>query len=622
MKIDSRLERYALIGSMILIVGLTLFVYWPTQEYEFVNFDDDGYITNSRIISLGYTLNGIKEAFTNTEMCNWHPVTWLSHMGDWQLYRLNAGGHHWTSVQIHAAATVTLFAVMSMMTGSPWASALVAALFSLHPLHVESVAWVSERKDVLSALLMFFAILSYAWYVRKPLWSRYLLVFVLFGFGLMSKPMLVTFPFMLLLLDYWPLCRMQRPTTWLDRWAPDAAWLRLLMEKAPLMALSAIASAITLHVQGAGECVVELIKLPLQVRLSNAVVAYVEYIRKMIWPVDLAVFYPHTGMPSLWEAVGAMGVLAVISMIVARYGRRYPFLPVGWCWYLGTLVPVIGIVQVGSQALADRYTYIPLVGLFIMISWGLKAVVEKVPKTRILLCASVLGAVAILTVLTAKQVGVWRDSFSLFSHALEVTKDNKTARNNLGVALINQHRLEEALPYFFENLRRKNPDDSTYYNAAICLAKLGRCDESDLLFREAVRLNPRELRARADYAGSLIRRNNAEKAEIELREILRINPKLESAYFHLASLAIIRSRYQEAEVLLKEVLRIKPDSVEALNNMGAIYLEMGDAEKAIPYLERASELVPGNEATQKNLIKANSKKLSGPSAQEVRDNEP
>ena len=621
MKIDSRLEHYAIIGFMVLVVGLTLFVYWPTQTYEFV-YDDDGYIANSRIISMGFTAEGVKEAFAETEMCNWHPLTRLSYMADWQQYRLNAGGYHWTSVQIHAAATVTLFAVMSMMTGAPWASALVAALFALHPLHVESVAWVAERKDVLSALFLFFAIGAYVLYVRKPTGFRYTFVVVLFGAGLMSKPMLVTFPFMLLLFDYWPLRRISGPQTWLDRWVPGAAWVRLLVEKIPLIALSLMSSAVTLYVQFVGECVAELTQLPLHVRVSNAVVAYVEYIRKMIWPVDLAVFYPHPGMPSLWEAVGALGVLAVISMFVVRYGRRYPFLPVGWFWYLGTLVPVIGIVQVGTQALADRYTYIPLVGLFIMISWGMRAVVEKVPKTRIVLCACVLGAVAILTVLSDKQVGVWQNSFTLFSHALEVTKDNKLARNNLGIALTNQYRFEEALPYFLENLQRQNPDESTYYNTAICLAKLGRCDEAEVFYREGVRINPRELRSRADYAGSLIRCGKSETAEIELREILRINPGLESVYFHLAFLAITRSRYQEAEVLLKEVLRIKPDRVEALNNMGAICLEMGDAEKAIPYLERALELVPGNEATQKNLTKANSKKRSGPSAQGVRDSGP
>ena len=385
-RMESKCFRQTLLIGF-LLATVTLILYWPVQSFDFV-YDDELYITNNRPVQGGLSLEGAKWSFTTFHAGNWHPLTWISHMADVEAHGLLAGSHHWTSVLIHAGSAVLLFFVLSIMTRSTWASTLVAALFALHPLHVESVAWISERKDVLSGLFWILTMGVYAYYVKRPTIGRYLLVLLSFVLGLLSKPMVVTLPFVLLLLDYWPLGRFAVANTAFDRWvlrsasSGQSAVLRLIIEKVPLLILVVPVCVIAFLAQGSAGALQSLDKLPVLERIANAAVSYLEYIWKMFRPVDLAVLYPHSGMPPAWKIVSAVLLIASISAIAVRKARELPFLLVGWLWYLGTLVPVIGIIQVGSQSMADRYTYLPLVGLFIAVSWGMKSIVERLAEMQ------------------------------------------------------------------------------------------------------------------------------------------------------------------------------------------------------------------------------------------------
>ncbi len=370
------------------LVLATLTVYWQVGNYEFVNFDDDKYIIENFHVQKGLTRDSVIWAFTATHVSNWHPLTWLSHMLDFQLYGLNPSGHHLTNVFFHLVNTLLLFLVLKLMTGALWRSGLVAALFAVHPLHVESVVWVAERKDVLSTLFWMLTLWAYLGYTKRPGVKRYLVILLAFALGLMAKPMLVTLPFVLLLLDYWPLKRIElgqsaiglpaasQPSTIANK--PGAQAFRLLLEKTPMFVLAAVSSVVTFIVQKSGGAVGALETYPFKIRMANALLSYVIYLKKMIWPQNLAVFYPHPGQSlPMWQAAGAGLLLVVVSIAVIRAGRRYPYLPVGWLWYVGTLVPVIGLVQVGDQAMADRYTYVSLIGLFIVVAWGVPDVARS-----------------------------------------------------------------------------------------------------------------------------------------------------------------------------------------------------------------------------------------------------
>ena len=380
------LRRDVLVCLFLIIT--TFAVYWQVHNHDFINLDDDLYITENDQVQKGLSRESVVWAFTTTHAANWHPLTWLSHMVDFQLYGLNPKGHHLTNVFFHLLNTLLLFFVLQRMTGALWRSGFVAALFALHPLHVESVAWVAERKDVLSTLFWLLTIWAYTWYVERPRRTRYLLTLLTFTLGLMAKPMLVTLPFVLLLLDYWPLGRFQVGQLDTALSAPGQAslstrsvWsqtLRLIWEKAPFFALAAASSIVTFLVQKGGGAVRPWERFPITIRIANGLVSYVKYMGKMIWPSDLAVFYPHPGASlPIWQAVAAGLLLLSISIAAIRLAKNHPYLAVGWLWYLGTLVPIIGFVQVGGQALADRYTYVSLIGLFIIIAWGVSDIVAK-----------------------------------------------------------------------------------------------------------------------------------------------------------------------------------------------------------------------------------------------------
>ena len=429
------------------LIAATLVVYNRVNQNSFVNFDDDRYITENAHVRAGLTWGTIRWAFSSLEQANWHPLTWLSHALDCQLFRLNPDGHHYVNLLLHAVNAMLLFLILQRATGFTWRSFAVAALFALHPINVESVAWASERKNVLSMLFFLLALGAYDWYVRKPEVRRYLVVAALFALGLMAKPQVITFPLVLLLWDYWPLGRVGSTREFSNKVA-QRGFSSLVIEKLPLFALSAASAIITMKAQSAGGAVRSEIEYPFAVRFGNALLAYARYLGKAVWPSHLAAMYPHPGESlQAWQAVAAALLLGFISAGVWA-ARRRRYLLVGWLWFLGTLVPMIGLVQVGGQSMADRYAYLPLIGLFVMIAWGVADWAQhKHLPTRWLGIPTVL-VLLIFSLLTHRQLAYWHDSITLWSHALEVTSRNFVAEDSLGGALVNEGQYEQAIPHF------------------------------------------------------------------------------------------------------------------------------------------------------------------------------
>ncbi len=440
-------RSWALVLGCLLAVA-TLALYHPVNHYPFANADDDSYISDNIHVKYGLEPDTVKWAFTTFRDANWHPLTWVSHALDCHLYSLDAGKHHRTNVLLHATNVVLLFWVLMEATGYVGRSAMVAALFALHPINVESVAWISERKNVLSMLFFLLALRAYRWYVSKPLVGRYAAVTLLYAMGLMCKPQVITFPFVLLLWDYWPLRRMfadgQRSAT---AEFPPRSFSWLLVEKLPLFAFSAASAVVTIKAQGTGGAMSgPLNTYPFLLRLENAVVSYVRYIGKAIWPTRLAFMYPHSSF-AMWQVVAAFLLLAVITLMVVA-GRRHRYLLVGWLWFLGTLVPMIGLVQVGAQAMADRYAYLPLIGLFIMICWGVSDWAEQRKIATAWVAAVSLAALLALAAVAHRQISYWRSNVTLWAHTVQVTTGNWIAENNLGAALLDDGRMEEAIGHF------------------------------------------------------------------------------------------------------------------------------------------------------------------------------
>jgi protein O-mannosyl-transferase len=497
---------YILLGFAVLVV------YGQAATYDFVSYDDPEYGSGNPQVRAGLSAAGLAWAFTTGHAGNWFPLTWISHMADWQLFGDRSGLHHLTNVLFHLLGTLLLYAVLKRMTGSRGRSALVAALFALHPLHVESVAWVAERKDVLCAFFWFLTMWGYLRYVEQPGTRRYFLVLVPFCLGLMSKPMMVTLPFALLLLDVWPLRRIVLPGS-LSIGKPQhqirtgresaTSLAAVLLEKAPLMALAAASALVTYLVQRSAGAVMPLNWIPFGTRLANALVTYVVYLGQMVWPLRLAAFYPHPVHLPVWQVAGAGLILLAVTVVAVCVAGRMPSLAVGWLWYLGTLVPVIGLVQVGMQARADRYTYIPLVGIFIMLAWGVPEALGRWPQVKPALAGLAVAACSACVVLASYQVQNWKDGASLYQHAIEVTTDNYVAYCGLGGVMKAQERYNEASLAYLEAIRIVPLDAKAYGGLADVLLRQGKIDDSIKLFREAVRLAPDSTEARRNLENAL-----------------------------------------------------------------------------------------------------------------------
>jgi len=522
-------------------------IYTQTLRHDFVNFDDGLYVTKNPEVQAGLSWRGLVWAFQTNRSLNFQPLTWLSHTLDCQLYGLCPWGHHLTNLLFHAANAVLLFLVLKHLTGAAgkhsesveyvWPCALAAGLLAVHPLHVESVAWVSERKDVLSMFFWLLALGAYSAYARWPGVIRYLMVLVAFSLGLMAKPMVVSLPCVLLLLDYWPLRRCEK-----EHSSPLRTWSWLVVEKIPFFALSAVVSVVALTMQQHGGNLIPEEIISVKARLANAVVAYVFYLSKAVWPYPLAVFYPHpiTVRP-LGQIACSVLLLATITVAVLAARKRHRFLLVGWLWFLGTLIPVIQIFQTGLLAYADRYAYIPLIGIYIIVAWGLSALVSakrlspgggRNPAVKAAAGAAGVGLV-LLTALSINQAHYWRDSQTLFQHAVNVTEDNDLAHYNYGNELANAGRVEDAVFHYREALRINPGSAKTHNNLGVLLAGSGLFEEAVQHYQEALRLYPEYAFAHNNYGLALMHLGKIREAEEHFREALRIDPAYAEAQTHL-----------------------------------------------------------------------------------------
>jgi tetratricopeptide (TPR) repeat protein len=544
--------RVAAVGAALVVVTFAAFSGVLTNS--FVNYDDGVYVAANAHVLPGVTAAGVGWAFTTTENSNWHPVTWLSHMLDVQLYGLDAGKHHLTNLLLHCGNVALLFLLLVRMTGALWRPAFVAALFAVHPLHVESVAWIAERKDVLSTLFWFLTVGAWLRWLDSKTAGRYAAVLLLYACGLMAKPMLVTLPLTLMLLDYWPLGRAARAPLW--------------KEKVPLFVMAALSCLATVLAQRAGGALQTLESFAFPERLANAASAYAGYLIKTAWPVSLAVFYPHphVGLGVFTAVVSAIAI-AGVTVLALRFRRTAPYFAVGWLWYLGTLVPVIGLVQVGQQAMADRYTYVPLIGVFIVVAWGLADAVRLMRGAQPVAVAAAGGSIAALCWLTSMQVAYWTDSATLFRHALAVTSGNWMAHNNLGGVLSEQGQTDAAIAQFEETLRIRPGFAEAHYNMALAFDRSGRPGDAIAEYEAALNLNPGYAAAHYNLGNTLLHAGRLDEAIAHYEQAVRLRPDHAEAHNNLA-IALGRSgRLAEAVAHYREALRLKPDFEAARANL-------------------------------------------------------
>ena len=553
------------------------------------------------MVNHGLTRAGLAWAFTTFHVANWHPLTWISHMIDCQFFGMNAGGHLLVNALIHAANTLLVFWFLLRTTHARWPSALVAALFALHPLHVESVAWASERKDTLSTFFGLLSLIAYVRYVEAPSSIRYVWTAITLALGLLAKPMLVTWPFVMLLLDYWPLGRWQSAKSK----AQEKKLIKLILEKIPLFILVAASAVITLIAQSRGGAVRTLAHEPLALRLSNTLVSYAKYLLLTFWPNDLAVYYPLApgGIPG-WQIVGAAFLLIGITAFCFLQRKIRPYLIVGWLWFLGTLVPVIGLVQVGGQTMADRYFYIPSIGLFVALVFGLADLVKSW-RVAPSLCGGIsAAALLILATLTNVQIQRWHDSFTLFEHTLSVTPPNLRIEHNLGVALGASNRFDEAATHFEKALQI----DPNFYDGLVAMSVTrshqGRMPEAIEYFQAAIRLQPDTPKAHVQLAHALWEQNRDQEALEEMRRALQSAPGDADIRGDFGLALAMVGRLPEAIAQLHEALRLNPNSAENHNNLGLTLLASGKARESIPEFEAALRLKPELKGAADNLRRA------------------
>jgi protein O-mannosyl-transferase len=552
-------DRSDLRRGLWVVLGLAIIaalVYAPVTSYEFVSWDDPQYIVSNWHVNRGLTWQGVWWAFTARDFGNWHPLTWLSHMLDVQLFGLNAGIHHLTNLLLHAVNGVLLFAVLCWTTGAVRRSAFVATLFVVHPLHVESVAWVAERKDLLSTLFWMLTLLAYVAYVAQRSVWRYAAVIALFACGLMSKPMVVTLPVVLLLLDVWPLGRLQLAPIRAEQLRP------LILEKLPLFALAFASSIVTAMAQAGAGAVAAVDTLPLRYRVENAAVSYLAYVRDMLWPAGLAPFYPYRAYAG-WIVASAVTAQAGIFLVMIRATKRHPYVAVGWLWYVVTLLPVIGLVQAGGQTRADRYTYIPLIGLFIIAAWGIPDVLERWRHRTVALRVAAFVAIASCVVVARLQVRYWHDSLALWGRALAVTTENYRAHNHYAVALSDLGKADEAIAHYEEALRIWPGFAEAHVNLGVAFAEKGRTDDAIAHYRKAIALKPNSADAHNDLAGALADKGDVDGAIRELLEALRINPTDPTIQYNVAILYEARGDPAEAVRHLNEALAVNPTYADA-----------------------------------------------------------
>ncbi|HEX3744616.1 MAG TPA: tetratricopeptide repeat protein [Bryobacteraceae bacterium] len=563
-------------GDLWIYVGLAAAIfaaYGAVLRFGFVSYDDPVYIAGNPHVRDGVTGSGVVWAFTHSFAGNWFPLTWISHMLDCQFFGLDAGAHHFTNLALHTAATLLLFAVLRRITGARWRSAFVAALFALHPLHVESVAWIAERKDVLCAFCWMLTLLAYARYVTRPTGARYAWTLAAFALALLAKPMAITLPLVLMLLDYWPFARGFR-----------------ILEKLPFLALSAAVSAVTYVAHAQANAVISLSRIPVAMRVENALISCAVYIGKMFWPGGLAVFYPYPKGSLVLPAALAGVALAAVTAAAIRFGRTRPYLPVGWLWYLVTLTPVIGLIQAGQQARADRYMYIPMIGLSILLAWGGAELLQPWPQARIALPAAACAACVVLTHI---QAGYWENGVTLYSHAVEVTADNYIARFNLAHDLRARGDVAGAVEQLQAAVRIQPESGLAHDELGQLLGHEGHYDEALAELRRAESTLPDDATLHYRIGVLLASAGHSEQAVEELSQAARLDPANAEVHRNLAISLAMLDRLPESVGEFRAAVKLKPEDATLRFNLGVALLNLGQKSDAATQLEEALRLNPG-----------------------------
>lgn len=584
--------RGIVITICVFLTATTWLVFGQTLGHDFINYDDPGYVYENSHITSGLSVNGIGWAFTNVHAGNWHPLTTLSHMLDCQLFDLSATGHHFTNVLFHTIVVLLLFYLLRQITGKLWPSAFVAGLFAIHPLRVESVAWISERKDVLSGIFFMLTLISYVRYVRHPSISRYGLLSILFVCGLMSKPMLVTVPIVLLLIDWWPL----------QRFINGKSISALIIEKIPLFILSMASAVVTLIAQR--QSVGSTNQLPISLRIGNAIVSYLIYLWKTVWPTNLAPFYPHpeTAIP-LWITATSAALLMAITGVALVLRKRYPYVLTGWLWYVVMLVPVIGVIQVGWQARADRYTYLSEIGIYLAVTWATIDFVASWRHRRTLLSALATAVILLLASLARIQTSYWKDNETLWTHTIAVTQDNDVAQNNLGTVLFQHGQLDAALSHFELATRVRSGNAAAQDNLARVLRRKGRIAEAIAHCRKALDIEPDKIETRDMLGTMLFQQGDVEAAIAEWREVLKRQPDS----YAQNSLAWVLATYPDSSIrdgakaveLARKALELSEgNSATLLRTLAAAYAESGRFSEAIETAQGAQRLAIAQENPQ------------------------
>ena len=602
-------QRQVLFLISIALVAATFVAYEPIRHNGFVNYDDDRYITDNPDVSGGITRDSVIRAFTQSHYYMWHPLTTISHMLDCQFFGLNPLGHHLISVLFHTVNSLLLFWILFNITGAVWPSVLVAAIFALHPVQVESVAWAAERKTAVSGLFWFLTVAVYTWYTKRAGTGRYILLFGVYALCIMTKPVVVTLPLVLLLLDYWPLGRLKfgRQIETQKSKASDLQRLsagRLIAEKIPLLALSIVLGVITVIVQHRGETIASLEKIPLDYRINNMFLSYISYIGKTIWPSRLAVFYPPPlENLSVTTAVVCSLLFFLLTAIGIYIGRRRKYIAVGWLWFVGTLVPVIGLVQSGSQAMADRYMYVPILGLLIIIVWSVKELIAYQSRWRYIAVVTSVVVLSSLVILTRMQVRHWQNGLTLFVHALKVTENNDLAESGYALALAANGRFDEAESHMRRAVRI-NPNP-TFFDDRISLGFIllqqGKLNEAIARLNEVIKGKPDSAMVHYFLAVALGKQKKYDDAIKSLTNTLKLDPNYPEASKMMGSLLLATGKLNEAVPYLNESLRTDANQVEIYKSLGLAYNQLGKHEQAVQVWTRALELQPDNVEFLNNL---------------------
>lgn len=585
----------------VLLALITLIIYWDIQSFEFLNYDDNEFIIENQHIRDGFSLDSIVYAFTDINSGIWHPITWLSHILDCQIFGLNPMGHHWNNIIFHLINTLLVFLILQRMTGALYRSCFVAVLFAIHPLQIESVAWIAERKNVLSTFFYLLSILSYIHYINNQKIGRYLTVILLFILGLMSKPMMVTMPFVLLLLDYWPLDRFGACQENINGYSRKDNNKRLILEKVSFLIIAVIFSIISWQSQYLSGAMTDLKSIPLFARIELSLISYVKYLYKLIWPTDLAFFYPYSGDVPLWQVLGASLILIFISIYSICCYKRKKYVLFGWLWFLGTIFPVIGLVHLGDQAMADRYMYIPCIGIFVIIVWEGHSLITNLANPKILSVTVCSAIIIVLSLVSIDQLKTWKNNYSLYSHAIKVTNGNYVAHGNLGAVLLNSGRADEAIYHLEKALEIKPQHRKSHFDMGTALAAQKDFDGAKKHYHWVLERYPNDLETIYMLGRVCFDMGEYEKSMNYLSTYLKQNPNHIGALKYSGHISMKLENYQEAKRYYISAIEQKPDVPKVLNNLGVIFYNEGDLNKAGYYFKLALKNKPDFKDAHLNL---------------------